>query len=214
MPLSDKTVAVLSMENLDGATETMSRAFRDDPLWRYVFPNTEERQKAQARFFHAILTLSISKQQSYGIGTPPVGVAVWNFPGQPRVPLSFTAIVRLGQLAFSPFAIAAFQVRRIFAQFERMRKSYAPEPHYYLQTIGIRPDFQGQGLASRLIHPFLEKADANGTNSYTETMTLSNVSLYEHFGFKCVEQYTVPKTQLRIWALYRTAHKCTPHSFR
>ena len=97
--------------------------------------------------------------------------------------------------------------RNIFAQFERMQKIYAPEPHYYLQSIGVRPGFQGQGLASGLVRPFLDEADSRGISSYTETMTPSNVGLYEHFGFTSVEQYAVPGTELNIWAFYRAARK-------
>ena len=69
------------------------------------------------------------------------------------------------------------------------QKIYAPEPHCYLQSIGVRPGYQGQGLASGLVRPFLDEADSRGISSYTETMTPSNVGLYEHFGFTCVEQY-------------------------
>lgn len=35
--------------------------------------------------------------------------------------------------------------------------------------------------------PFLEMADLQNVIAYTDTVTASNVSLYEHFGFQCVE---------------------------
>jgi N-acetylglutamate synthase-like GNAT family acetyltransferase len=198
---------LLSRDMISSATETMSKAFHGDPLWQYLYPNEQKRQRALATFFKAVLTLSINSQQAYGIGSPPVGVAVWNFPGQNKVFPSVTALARLLRLAISSFAIVAYNSRNIFAQFERMQKTYASEPHYYLQTIGIRPDFQGHGLSSRLIRPFLDGADTSGVSSYTETMTPANVSLYEHFGFSCLEQYSVPNTQLNIWAFYRTPRK-------
>lgn len=53
---------------------------------------------------------------------------------------------------------------------------------------------QGRGVASRLIRPFLDRADSEHVGAYTETMTPSNVPLYEHFGFRCQEAYAVPKT--------------------
>lgn len=203
MSLENKVVSLLSLDVLNLATETMLKAFHTDPLWQYVFPNEQARQRALAGFFKAVLTLSISKQRTYGIGTPPVGIVVWNYPAQPQSTIPIIAFAPILRLAFSPFIVSAFKVRNIFAQFERMHKKYAPEPHYYLQTIGIHPEFLGQGLASRLIRPFLNKADDQGMSSYTETMTPSNMGLYEHFGFKCVEQVAVPKTQLKIWAFYR-----------
>ena len=52
------------------------------------------------------------------------------------------------------------------------------------------PSARGQGLSSRLIRPFLEMAD---------TLTRSNVGLYKHFGFQCVEESPVPGTELTVW---------------
>jgi GNAT superfamily N-acetyltransferase len=207
MESNEKIATLLSQEALNSAAETLCSAFRNDPLWQYLYPNELKRQRALAHFFKPILTLSISARQTYGVGTPPVGIAVWNLPGQDQGSPSVIALARLFRLAISSFAIAAYKARGIFAQFERMRKTHAPEPHYYLQTIGIRPDFQRQGLSSRLIRPFLDEADTRGMNSYTETMTYSNVSLYEHFGFTCVEHYSLPQNQLNIWAFYRAARK-------
>jgi ribosomal protein S18 acetylase RimI-like enzyme len=84
-----------------------------------------------------------------------------------------------------------------------MRKTYAPGPHLYLQTIGIRPEAQGQGLASRLIRPFLAEADRRGLPCYTETVTPENVGLYEHYGFRVVEMRHLPGLGLTLWGFYR-----------
>ena len=205
---SEKTmVTLLSKASLAGAAATMSKAFHQDPLWQYLYPDEQIRQRILLRFFTAILTLSMDSRQTYGVGALPAGVAVWDFPGQKKGLPSFMASVRLLRLVLSSFSLAAYKARTSFAQFERMRKTHAPGPHFYLQTIGIHPDFQGQGLSSQLIRPFLEKADSLGVGTYTETMTPSNVSLYEHFGFVCMEKYVVPETQLSLWAFYRAAPK-------
>ncbi len=46
-------------------------------------------------------------------------------------------------------------------------------------------------------------ADAQKTIAYTDTVTRSNVALYEHFGFQCVEESAIPGTGLTVWALRR-----------
>jgi GNAT superfamily N-acetyltransferase len=86
-----------------------------------------------------------------------------------------------------------------------MQQQYALEPHYYLNTIGVVREAQGKGRASQLIKPVLAEADEQAISVYTETMTPSNVPLYEHYGFVCREEYDVPNTDLKIWALYRPA---------
>lgn len=84
-----------------------------------------------------------------------------------------------------------------------MHKKYAHEPHFYLDNIGVLPSARGQGLSSKLIRPFLERADSQKTIAYTDTVTRSNVALYEHFGFQCVEESAVSGTGLTVWALRR-----------
>ncbi len=39
--------------------------------------------------------------------------------------------------------------------------------------------------------------------AHTDTVTRSNVALYEHFGFQCVEQSTIVGTGITVWALRR-----------
>ena len=67
----------------------------------------------------------------------------------------------------------------------------------------VEADARGQGAASRLIWPFLEKADAESTQAYADTVTSANVPLYEHFGFECAEESPVEGTSLTTWALKR-----------
>lgn len=62
---------------------------------------------------------------------------------------------------------------------------------------------RGKGVSSKLIRPFLEMADTQRTIVYTDTVTSSNVALYEHFGFQCGEQSPVSGTGLTVFALRR-----------
>ncbi len=86
-----------------------------------------------------------------------------------------------------------------------MHKKYASEPHFYLDNLGVLPSTRGQGLSSRLIRPFLEMADIQKVIAYTDTVTRSNVALYEHFGFECVEEAPIAGTGITVWALLRRA---------
>jgi ribosomal protein S18 acetylase RimI-like enzyme len=191
--------------DLDPAVAVMARAFQNDPLWHFLIRDPERRRDSLFPFFRAVLSLGIESQRAYGIGSSLEGVAVWIFPGQAPVRLSLSVIGRFLRLSFSPFLFSVFKARNIFSHFQILQQHYALEPHYYLQTIGVIPEAQGKGLASRLVRPFLEQADKLQCGTYTETMTPSNVGLYEHYGFRCVEEYQVPRAELKIWALYRPA---------
>ncbi len=49
----------------------------------------------------------------------------------------------------------------------------------------------------------IAKADAEKVCVYTDTVTRGNVMFYDHFGFQCVEECTVERTGITVWALRR-----------
>lgn len=206
MHTEHETLQLLTKMDLERAVMVQSKAFLNDPLWEYLLPNEQKRCAVLPKFFTPLLRFGILNEQAYGIGTPPDGVVVWGIPNQ-RTRLGAILGSGFQSILFSSFAPQFIRVRNIFAKFDEMQKRYAPEPHYYLQTISVLPEAQGKGLASKLIKPFLEKADSEYVSTYTETITPENVGLYEHYGFQVMEAYRVSKTDLRLWSFYRPARR-------
>ncbi len=96
---------LLSLAQLDDAVETLSSAFFQDPVWQFIYPDGRKRQRGLKDFFRAFLALRITQHKAYGIGAPPVGVAVWDIPGLQRVSLSLLVLLLFVKLAFSPFPL-------------------------------------------------------------------------------------------------------------
>jgi hypothetical protein len=46
-------------------------------------------------------------------------------------------------------------------------------------------------------------ADSQKVIAYTDTVTRSNVALYEHFGFQSVAESPISGTNITVWALRR-----------
>ena len=57
-----------------------------------------------------------------------------------------------------------------------------------LEILGTAPEHQGKGAAGKLIRWGVEQADANGVEAYVEASPTGR-PVYEHFGFKAVEEY-------------------------
>lgn len=202
------SVRLLSAADLGRATEVASAAFRDDPFWLYLVPDGKKRGDLLPRFFGAALALGAAGGRLHGVSDPVEGIAVWEQPGQGRAgPKDVIdaglpgALLGLGPLLVP--ALRSPRALRVFAAFGEMRKERAQGPYYYLQTIAVSPEAQGKGLASRLIEPFLARADERSFGAYTETTTPSNVGLYERYGFEVVDRRDVPGTGLSAWAFYR-----------
>lgn len=196
-------IRVLTPAELEPAVQVQARAFLTDPLWVYLIPDDRQREKLLAPFFRPVFRYAIRAQQGYGVSNPLEGVAIWSAPEQNS---KFFGLATF-RLFFTPLLLPVLRAIPVVSRFDRMQKIYAPEPHFYLNTISVLPQAQGKGLASKLIRPFLKQADERQVGTYTETMTPSNVPLYEHFGFRCMERDDIPNTSLSIWALYRPPQK-------
>lgn len=204
--LSDKR-RIIGPSDTDAAATVLARAFANDPLWHYLFPEVSQRVLALRQSFRATLPLFVSQQTVWGVGAPLLGVAIWR-PPQPQSS-SWRALFNSNLIAllFSLFLRVFTKALPVFAQFERMHQQYVTQPHYYLNTVGVVPQAQGRGYAAKLLRPVLSQADEQGLATYTETMTPSNVPLYAYYGFSVQEHYRVPHTTLSIWSLLRPASK-------
>jgi len=85
----------------------------------------------------------------------------------------------------------------------KIRKKLLPEPHTYLGLLAVDPFYQGKGYAGALLRPMLNHLDEQGLPCYVETHSLKNVSLYQHFGFKVVQEIELPHVPEPFYALIR-----------
>jgi ribosomal protein S18 acetylase RimI-like enzyme len=69
--------------------------------------------------------------------------------------------------------------------------------------IAVSPDFQGKGYGSKLMRPLFARMDRERMPCYLETHTEKNVSLYQHYGFKLVEERVIPGSQVKQRAMLR-----------
>lgn len=195
---------LLTLADADRAAQVIAQAFVDDPLCVYMLPFARTRVRTLEKFFRAYGGITIKAQRAFGAGEPLQAAAFWEFPDQASISVSVKSLTKFLPLLFTYYPIGYFRAKAVMQKQGDLRKKHAAEPHFYLDNIGVAPSARGQGLSSRLIRPFLEMADAQQVIAYTDTVTRSNVGLYEHFGFHCVEECPIPGTGLTVWALRRT----------
>ena len=206
MTITDTAYRLLTPTDLHQAAQVLSQSFLDDPLCAYMLPFRRTRCKTLYKFFHLYGEAGIKNQRGYGFGEPLAGVAFWISPGVDNLSISLRSLGKLLPLLLTWYPIGYLHARAILAQQEALHKKHAPDAHYYLDNIGVLAFARGQGVASRLIRPFLALADEQKVAAYTDTVTRSNVALYEHLGFQCIEERPVPGTGITIWAL-RAEHQ-------
>lgn len=196
---------LLTLEDVESAAQVIAQALVDDPLCAFMLPFRRTRVQTLATFFRALGEVSIRHRRGYGIGDPLQGVAYWKFPKQTSLSISLKWIGKFLPVLFTFYPIGYLRAKAVIDRQEALHQKYADQPHFYLDNIGVLPSARGQSLASQLIRPFLEMADAQNSMAYTDTVTRANIAMYEHFGFQCVEASEVPGTGLTVWALRRPA---------
>jgi GNAT superfamily N-acetyltransferase len=160
----------------------------DYPPFRHLFPDPARREQVLRRFFTATVrdALAFGAVDAAIADGRLVGVAVWlppgAFPWSTRrklrsVPM-LLQVARAAPRAFPGFA-------RMGANAERL---HPPERHWNLETMGIAPAAQGQGIGSRLIAPGLARADAQQLPCYLTTGKAENLRFYQRFGFQVVAE--------------------------
>ena len=183
----------------------ISHAFVDDPLISFMLPIKATRIRTLTKFFRVYGEINIRNKRGYSVGEPIQGVAFWKFPEQESLSISIKSLAKFLPLLFTMYPIGHFRARGILKQLDDFHTQYASEPHFYLDNLAVLASARGQGLSSRLIRPFLAMADEQKVIAYTDTVTPANVPLYEHFGFKCVEQRLIQGTGITVYALRRPA---------
>jgi GNAT superfamily N-acetyltransferase len=203
MPSDLSSIIRLDKSQAKPAGEVLARAFADDPtLIRFV---TEPRRRAEIlrAMFRMVVSHAVIKGEVYAVSSRLEGIAVWLPSGAPEI--GFWTAVRGGGLRL--LFKGGWEFMRQMKQDEdlarELRRRLAPAPHWYLAVLGVDPQFQGKGCASRLLRPMLARLDEEKLPAYLETPVEGYVPLYQHFGFRLLQEATMPGSGTKMWVMLR-----------
>ena len=189
-------VRTATNEDVTWICRLLARAFRDDPLHRWIFPG----ERSWTRNSHRMFAVVVRQELAHGTVLTTegrLGVAIWRDPI--LGPFSFWDKLRMAAGTFPLFGARAMLICR---SFNRLTSLHPQEPHWYLSVLGTHPEHQNQGVGSAMLRPMLEKCDAEGIVAYLEASRPTNVPYYERHGFKVVGEFQMPKGPL-VWRMLR-----------
>ena len=198
-----ETLIKIDRSQAERAAETLSRAFQGYPMIQHVFPEKDKREVVCRYFFSTGVIYGIHCGIVNTVTPEFEGVAIWLPPE--GFPVTFGRILRSVPLSeIVGFARSGVGRMRSIGDFlDGIHKKAAPFRHWYLEAIGVAPEHQGKGYASRLIRGTLSRVDKKKLPCYLDTMDPKNVRIYERFGFKVVDESQIPDTPLTTWAMLR-----------
>ncbi len=195
-------IHALKPEHKQTAIETAAQAFYDDPMSTLPVPDPVKRRRVVASLY----ALPVNICMNYGIvdsNADAAAVAMWLPTG--NTDLSLSQMVQVGafslpfKLGFGPF----MRMLRMLNVTEKAHKDAISEPHWYLMTLAVRPEKQGQGMGSRMLEHGLKRVDADRLPAYLETANARNLPLYERFGFKVTHSGELATDGPPFWGMLR-----------
>lgn len=189
--------------DINAIARLLSRAFYNDPLFSYFFPDATRREQQSFYTFRFLATYT--RRQGVINTTPDTlqGAALW-LPSQ-HLDRGLLDMLRFGALRMVLPQGSGALARQLLAS-DHMQAIHSMQlsgKHWYLSLLGVEPNQKGKGLATGLLRPMLEQADEQGLPCYLDTHNPNNVSLYQRFGFKVAYEGLMPGSHVQHWAMLR-----------
>lgn len=194
MPMTN-TPQTAAIEDAPRISRTLARAFDDDPMMRWFFPDAASREASLGRYFSTIF----SRQYVHNGVCEHTGAAAafWVAPEAQEKAVPDAETVQELQSILGDRAPLFRDAVQAAAE-HTLR-----EPHWYLAVIGADPAAQGQGQGAALLRSGLARADAAGMPVCLESSKSANLPFYEHFGFTVREELRLPGEGPVLWAMRR-----------
>ncbi len=201
--MAGPTIVPLREADLLVAAQGLARAFQEDPLQTYVFPDPAERAARSPGHFAPLLRYGLKFGEVLAATRPSDGAAVWLGPDAWEVTPERATAAGLDDLPNVMGDAAAERFFSVLAAVDPYHHRDVSAAHWYVMVVGVSPEAQGTGLGRALLQPIIDRADAACLPCYLETAQPKNTAFYEHLGFRQVVDTVEPGSGLRMWTFRR-----------
>jgi len=174
---------------------SLARAFQDDPVSEFLFPDSRVRLRRLPVFYTGVLRL-FDHLGLVHTDDRLRSAAAWQAP---------LVKPRLLDVLPAMFAVA-IALRTAWMRLSQLNAAVVPfhprEPHWYLAVLGTDPAAQGTGIGSAVLAPILQRCDDRGILAYLESSKEANIPFYQRHGFRVCQEIAV-KGGPRLWAMRR-----------
>jgi GNAT superfamily N-acetyltransferase len=179
----------------------MGRAFFDDPVATWVWPDDRNRLTGLTRFFATITRrqhLAGGGVELARDGNDVGAAAIWDPPGRWEAS-------RLQEWLMLPGLLRAFGKRRSVAEevLGTMHDAHPEEPHWYLGFVGSDPAVRGAGFGQALMRSRVDLCDREHVPAYLEASKPDLVPYYMRFGFEETGKLVLPNGGPTVFPMWR-----------
>ena len=187
----------LTEDQVKPAAKILSEAFYDDPISVYLIPDVSERKAKLKYVYEYVIHYDILYGEVYATSPNLEGIAAWLHSENSYITLK-RQIKSGGQKVISKLGMEFYKRSKHIQEFtDLIHKKHTPFNHWCLDQFGVDPNFQGKGYAGVLLKAMFTRLDQEGIPIYLETHKEKNVAIYQHYGFKILEDTTIPDTDIQ-----------------
>ena len=194
---------MLDETELEPASQLFARAFFEDPISRYLFPDRETRIHQLTAVFQSYLRYGIRFGEVHSPGGELQAGAMWLGPDECHMTAEHSSQVGFDDLPDQLGDEAMERFEQYFGWMEEVHQREAPARHLYLAVLAVDTASQGQGIGTSLIRNMTTRADKEGLPCYVETQQPRNVPLYLRHDFEVLVDTVEPVSRVRTWAFLR-----------
>jgi GNAT superfamily N-acetyltransferase len=181
------------------ARTLLARAFVDDPLMRWFFPDDDARPHACAALFGVFAEQYLRTGRVDVVRRiAPVALALWRWPGTPAEPPPDSLPTASGLMTALLGPDRAGELGGAMAVIGDLRP---PEPYAYLHLLAVDPAARRQGLGGEVLERGLAAARAESLVACLETMNPANVPFYEAHGMTVRHELQLGAGGPTTWAM-------------
>ncbi|MGO8876101.1 MAG: GNAT family N-acetyltransferase [Acidimicrobiales bacterium] len=196
-PAPGVEVRPVQLEDIPTLSESLARAFFDDPVSCYLFPEDHRRIRRLERYFRFLIrTMFLPRGEAWT--TPDLKAASLWIP-----PKNWPPSVAEGVSQLPVLAILGRRTPRALRLMQLLESHHPRAPHFYLGTIGTDPAVQRKGYGSALLRVVLSRCDTEAIPSYLESSKATNLAFYHQHGYEVVDEVLVPRTETKLWLMWR-----------
>lgn len=169
-------VRVATSNDVPAISASLARAFYDDPVCAFAYPDDPSRARRLEVFF-SIQTRALWHRREIYMNHDHSSVAVWARPGAWK--MSIVDILR----GILPVTLRTRPKVSALRGYLATDKLHPDEPHWYLEFLGTVPERQGEGLGAEVLAPVLHRCDEDNVPVWTWSSNERNLTFYRRQGF-------------------------------
>jgi ribosomal protein S18 acetylase RimI-like enzyme len=199
------SVRLLEPSDIADSARVLASAFAGDPLLVWACGARERAGMHSSAIMTSTLWTRARSAYGYFEDDRLIAAALYQKPGDK---VSVLGALRAGLWRMALRA-GPTGTRRILYTFgvadEFKARLLRNEPHFYLDTLGVRTESARRGVGPRLLLESLEHLRGERPlPCFLLTHLPANVTLYQRLGFEVIGECAVPKTPITFWGMRRT----------